>query len=83
MGDVHRRAELDCWGEDVNAAARQALAEILEGRMALAVDRHLAEIARRGEADRRNGGYERSVVTGLGDVAPAFPAPAPSVRRRC
>ncbi len=32
----------DCeWGEDYRAAGRAALAEILEGQMALRVDRHL------------------------------------------
>jgi putative transposase len=59
---------LDSWGEDVTAAARDALATVLHGRMDLAIDRHLAEIARRGEADRRNGGYERHILTGLGDI---------------
>ena len=29
------------WGEDYRGAARQALAELLEGRMAGAIDRHL------------------------------------------
>ena len=32
-------------GEDYRAAGRAALAEILQGQMALRVDRHLAEIA--------------------------------------
>ncbi|MCZ6814160.1 MAG: hypothetical protein O7F14_08905 [Alphaproteobacteria bacterium] len=36
----------DCeWGEDYRAAGRTALAEILEGQMALRVDRHLQEMA--------------------------------------
>ncbi len=36
----------DCgWGEDYRAAGRAALAEILEGQMALRVDRHLEEMA--------------------------------------
>jgi len=59
---------LDSLGEDVTAAARGALASVLHDRMELAIDRHLDEIARRGEADRRNGGYERHILTGLGDI---------------
>ncbi len=38
----------DCeWREDYRAAGRAALAEILEGQMALRVDRHLEEMAAR------------------------------------
>ena len=54
------------WGEDYRAAGRAALVEILEGQMALRVDRHLEEMARRGRADRRNGGYSRWLLTELG-----------------
>jgi hypothetical protein len=51
----------DCdWGEDYRAAGRAALVEILEGQMALRVDRHLEEMAARGTADRRNGAYAKS-----------------------
>lgn len=46
------------FGEDYRGAGGPALAEILEGRMAEAIDRDLDEIARRGEADRRNGGLQ-------------------------
>ena len=35
------------WGEDYRGAARQALAELLEGRMAATIDRHLERIAER------------------------------------
>ncbi len=36
----------DCeWGDDYRSAGRAALAEILEGQMALRVDRHLEEMA--------------------------------------
>ena len=45
------------WGEDYRAGARQALAELLEGRMAETIDRHLERMAERGAADRRNGAY--------------------------
>ncbi len=60
--------EGDDWGEDYRSAGRLALAEILEGQMALRVDRHLAEIAANGTADRRNGCYVRSLLTELGRI---------------
>jgi transposase-like protein len=41
--------------------------------MDAAVDRHLAQIAARGEADRRNGSYRRHLLTELGDIALAVP----------
>jgi hypothetical protein len=43
------------WGEDYRRAAAQALQEVLERRMAAAVDGHLEERERLGEADRRAG----------------------------
>ena len=39
------RAEGYEWGEDDRGAGREVLAEILEGRMAEAIDRHLDEMA--------------------------------------
>jgi transposase-like protein len=56
------------WGEDYRAAARDALAELLEGRMAETIDRHLERIAARGQADRRNGAYARWLLTELGMI---------------
>ncbi len=56
------------WGEDYRAAGRSALAEVLQGQMALRVDRHLAEMASAGSADRRNGCYVRQLVTELGRI---------------
>jgi len=41
--------------------------------MAQAIDRHLDAMARRGEADRRNGGYRRHLLTELGDIALVVP----------
>ena len=38
------------WGEDYRRAAAQALKDVVEGRMAGAVDRHLEEMERLGEA---------------------------------
>jgi putative transposase len=56
------------WGEDYRGAAGDALKAILSGRMDAAIDRHLAEMARRHEADRRNGSYSRHLLTELGDI---------------
>jgi transposase-like protein len=56
------------WGEDYRGAARQALAELLEGRMAETIDRHLERLAEVGEADRRNGCYTRWLLTELGEI---------------
>lgn len=53
---------------DYRAPAREALLQILRDRMVTAVDRRLAEMARRGEADRRNGGYRRWLLTELGAI---------------
>jgi putative transposase len=56
------------WGEDYRAGARQALAELLEGRMAETIDRHLERIAEIGATDRRNGCYTRWLLTELGMI---------------
>jgi putative transposase len=56
------------WGEDYRAAARDALAELLEGRMAGTIDRHLERMAEVGAADRRNGCYTRWLLTELGEI---------------
>src|SRR6516165_2730242 len=56
------------WGEDYRRAAGEALKGILAGRMAAAIDRHLDEMAARGQADRRNGSYARHLLTELGDI---------------
>ena len=56
------------WGEDYRHAGAQALKDILEGRMAAGIDRHLAEMAGRGAADRRNGTYRRWLLTELGEI---------------
>jgi putative transposase len=61
------------WGEDYRRAAGEALKGILAGHMAAAVDRHLAEMAARGEADRRNGSYHRHLLTELGDIELCVP----------
>lgn len=60
--------EVACWGEDMTAAMRNAVVQVLEERMALSVDRHLAEFERLGGEDRRNGSYSRHLLSGLGDL---------------
>ena len=61
------------WGEDYRLAAADALKAILSGRMDAAIDRHLADIAAREEADRRNGSYSRHLLTELGDIELTVP----------
>jgi len=56
------------WEGDYRESARQALKGILEGRMDDRITRHLEEMDRLGEADRRNGTYVRHVLTELGDI---------------
>jgi putative transposase len=56
------------WGEDYRGAARQALAELLEGRRDRVIDLHLARLAELGQADRRNGCYTRWLLTELGAI---------------
>ncbi len=61
------------WGEDYRGAAADALKEVLEGRMAAGIDRHLDEMAARGAADRRNGSYRRWLMTELGEIELSVP----------
>ena len=61
------------WGADYRPLAREALIGILHDRMAEAIDRHLEEIAARGETDRRNGSYDRHLLTELGDIELSVP----------
>jgi len=56
------------WDSDYREAGRRALQEILQGQMRGWIDRHLEEMARRGEADRRNGSFSRRLLTELGDI---------------
>ena len=56
------------WESDYRQAGREALGQILEGRMNDWIDRHLEQMAERGEADRRNGSFSRHLVTELGDI---------------
>ena len=61
------------WGEDYRQAGRAALKDVLEGRMAAGIDRHLVEMAERGAADRRNGAYCRWLMTELGEIELSVP----------
>ncbi|MGH6719296.1 MAG: transposase, partial [Alphaproteobacteria bacterium] len=61
------------WGEGYRPLARAAVVDLLEGRMAETVEDHLAALAARGEADRRNGFYGRHLLTELGDIALTVP----------
>ena len=61
------------WGHDWRPVAGRAVAEILQGQMSQAVDLHLEQMARRGDADRRNGSYRRHLLSELGDIELAVP----------
>lgn len=61
------------WGEDYRRAGAEALKDILERRMAAGIDQHLAEMAARGAADRRNGAYRRWLLTELGAIELCVP----------
>ena len=56
------------WGEGYRPLGRQALQEIIEQQMAAAVDRHLDQLEADAAADRRNGYYQRHLLTELGDI---------------
>ena len=61
------------WGEGYRPLGRQALAEIIEGRMAEAVDRWLDVLDGIAMRDRRNGFYGRHLLTELGDIELSVP----------
>ncbi len=67
------------WGEGYRPLGRQALAEIIESEMAAAVDRHLEGLEAEHAADRRNGYYQRGLLTELGDIELCVPR----TRRYC
>jgi putative transposase len=57
------------FGEDYRFHARKALKVVMEEKMATSIDRYLADVGRRlPEPDRRNGYYERHLLTELGDI---------------
>lgn len=50
------------------AESRQAVVNVLQGRMSARVSAHLDLCAERGVKDRRNGSYPRRMLLGVGDV---------------
>jgi len=56
------------WGDGYRPLGRQALEEIIEGQMAAAVDCYLDQLEADDAADRRNGYYQRRLLTELGDI---------------
>ena len=73
------RADGPDWGTGCRQAARQALAEIIRGRMAEDVDLWLDGPEGRGGGDRRNGTCPRNLLCGLGDIE----LEVPRTRRCC
>lgn len=61
------------WGEGYRSLGRDAIATILQGEMAQAIDAHLDRMASLDDADRRNGSYRRHLLTELGDIELAVP----------
>ncbi|MGH7274868.1 MAG: IS256 family transposase [Nitrospiria bacterium] len=64
---------VDAWEGDYRFAARQALKEILEHRMRNAVDDYLHQLQAQDIPDRRNGYYQRHLLTELGDLELSIP----------
>jgi transposase-like protein len=56
------------WEGDYRQSAREALKEILEGRMEERISEHLELMGLQLKADRRNGTYVRHLLTELGDI---------------
>jgi transposase-like protein len=61
------------WGEGYRPLGREALAEIIEGRMEEAVDAWLDGLEFAEVPDRRNGCYRRHLLTELGDIELSVP----------
>lgn len=61
------------WGEGYRPLGRQALAEVIEDQMAMAIDRYLAQLEADDAPDRRNGHYPRHLLTTLGDIELCVP----------
>ena len=67
------------WGEGYRPLGRQALAEIIQGRMAEAIDYWLDSLDGCAMRDRRNGSYARHLLSELGDIE----LRVPRTRRFC
>lgn len=71
--EVIKEMNLDQDDSDYRSAGRQSLEAILEGRMQERITYYLDEMARLGEADRRNGYFSRHLLTELGDIELSIP----------
>ena len=71
--EVIKEMNLDQDDADYRSAGRQSLEAILEGRMQERITFYLDEMARLGEADRRNGYFSRHLLTELGDIELSIP----------
>lgn len=58
---------------DYREAGRKSLEAILRDKMQDRISRHLDEMARKVEADRRNGSFSRHLLTELGDIELQIP----------
>ena len=61
------------WGEGYRPLGRQALAEIIQGRMSEAIDGWLDGLDGSAMRDRRNGFYRRHLLSELGDIELSVP----------
>ena len=61
------------WGEGYRPLGWRALAEIIEGRMAAAVDRWLDSLDGSAVRDRRNGSYRRHLLSEFGAIELSVP----------
>jgi hypothetical protein len=50
------------WGDGYRGLGGEAIAAILQGQMAQAIDEHLDRMALLDEADRRNSSYRRHLI---------------------
>jgi transposase-like protein len=56
------------WEGDYKPAARAAIKKVLEHKMCNIIDEHLSNMEEIGIEDRRNGSYQRHLLTEVGDV---------------
>ena len=68
LSEAFEEIKAFAWDGDYRPAAREAIKRILEQEMALSVDRHLAWIGEQNRYDRRNGYFERHLLTEVGDI---------------
>jgi hypothetical protein len=74
------------WDQTFVHESRQAVANVIHGRMQARVARHLEQCRQSGREDRRNGSYPRRIPTELGAMAVRVPrtyqySPAVLLRR--